>query len=173
MKRLLHLALAFSLIACSEASDKLTIDGNQFVGSDYTLTIPEDWVIKEDFMGSDLIATNAEMADSPQFSDGIAVTLENLPESISEEEYVELSTKLLQDVMGAEVSETEPYELNGVDATRFRYQMTMGNRTLDNDAILILQEDAAYIITLTTQAGEGRDARIEPLLEVAKTFEFQ
>jgi len=173
MKRLLHLALAFSLLACSEASDKLTIDGNKFVGSDYTLTIPEDWETKANFMGSDLVAMNMDLSDSPELASNLAVTLENLPESMPEEDYIENAINMLREVMGAEVSETEPYKLNGIDTTRLRYQMTMGSQTFDNDGYLVVRDGAAYFITLTTLAGEGRDERIEKLFNVANTIEFQ
>lgn len=170
MKRLLSLTLAFTLIACSKTADKLAVDGSPFVGSDYSITIPDGWQAKENFMGSDLTLMNPKSADGEGLPETISIVLENIPESMTDEEYLESTTTMMTKAMGADFLETEARKLNGHDATRMRYTFAMGENTFDNDIYLITSDHAAYIITLGAKAGPGRDERIAKLLTTAETF---
>ena len=170
--RIVIIISAILLYSCGGSDPSKTFSGNEFSGSGYSVHVPDDWQTKRNFMGSDMIASRPSVANE-QFTENINVILENLPEKMSAQEYYNQSKENLEKMSGSPVTSEELVELNGSNALKIRYQLTMGQMVMDNNVYLVVNDASAYVITLSMRKGESRDKWLPELTRVAQTFQVE
>lgn len=170
MPRLIAFSAVLLLVACGDKSPDSTFDGQQFAGSGYHIEAPAGWERKEDFGGCDVILINPAYGADDGFAENVNVVLENIPSGMEAEAYFDATKQNLERSFGQPVNESENCRLNGLDAHRLRYSMQVGDKTMDNDAYLIVRNDAAYVITLSMLEGESRRRHLGELTKIARTF---
>ncbi|MFW5752615.1 MAG: hypothetical protein ACOCYV_01050 [Planctomycetota bacterium] len=174
MSRTIVLLTALLFVACGgDSTDSTTYDGKQFAGQGYRIEAPTGWERRAKVMGCDVILVNPANGADDGFAENLNVVLENLPGSVSAEQYYDLTAQNLKQTFGQPVSERENCRLNGLDAHRIRYSMQMGDKNLDNDAYLIVRDGSAYVITLSMLEGESRRRHLGELTDIARTFRLE
>ena len=172
-KTILIMSSLLLMASCDKASDKKTMSGEPFKGTNYSIKFPSNWERKDGFMGCDLMALSPAEGANDNFRENANITLENLPSRISLEKYAELSRenmkKLLSDF---EIIEETEANLNGHTFKRFVSTYRMGE--IDIKAVLYLttKDKAGYNITFSASP-ETYDSYIDEFESIAKTFRFE
>lgn len=175
MKTFPVLGLAIVLLAVSTSglsAAETTLAGEEFVGSGYTIETPDGWSVREGFMGTDYLAQRPPEGKD-QFLENINVVLENIPEGVESQVYVDANIQNIENMSGEPIIAHEQVQLNGRQADKIEYTLTFGAMNLHNDAYLIVENQAGYIITLSTLAGASREKWNPILTEVARTFAIE
>ena len=105
--------LLVCLSACT-GHDLKDVHGNKFTGAAYDIRVPDGWLTNVVSWGLDLfIVADPAGALDDDFSENVNVVLENIPSSISEEQYLDLTRENLKGALGADIIEEGPYDLGG------------------------------------------------------------
>jgi hypothetical protein len=156
-----------------QKSSKLTIQKTPFTGMDYSLTFPSDWQVSTNgMMGMDMIAMSPQESLDDPFSENVNVALENLPDDFNDQDYLDQSLMSLRKTFGVQ----EDYQFSKVaigaeNGYHLNYQMSIGERSLDNDVYVVIHKQAVYIITCS-QMPETR-ADWKPVMdEIISSFKL-
>jgi hypothetical protein len=174
MKKFIAILFASMITSCGDqAEQKKDVLGREFSGSSYVISCPSGWQTHNNIMGCDSILINPEFGNDDGFAENITIVLETIPSGISIEEYIKATSESLENAMGAKIVSLSERVLGPHQAQVLRYEMTMGNRNFDNDAIIITKDSSAYILTLSTMVGDSRAEYHETLMDVAATFRLE
>ncbi len=117
---------------------------------DYTLTCPDSWEKKTDYMGTDVIYLSPLEDSNDEFRENVNVIVEKLPSNMGLNQYVDISLKnagkMLTDYRNLENSAVQ---LNGLDAQRIVSIYRMGDMRICALSYVIVKGRKAYTITCT------------------------
>lgn len=148
-----------------------TIQGTAFIGKDYKLQFPSTWQINDKgFMGSDVIALSPLENAKDKIRENVCVVLENIPASMTDTKYLELTLMNLNKMFGGfsdkkfvklKVGKHQGYHLH--------YSIKVGINEMDNDVYIVRQGQAVYVITCSHAKGK-RDSFKSAMDSIIKTF---
>jgi len=180
MKKIIMVSMCLIVATCGcGGKPKKTLQGTDFFGSDYDLEFPDDWevVTDEEKMNEDIVALSPYEGPDDIFREQVSVGLENFPEDVSEQRYVEMCLEYL--VMSNRLPEDTQFEKTRIgteDAYHLRYSRIepAGEETeieTDNDVYIVVDGQAAYIITCNYEKGK-RDTFQSTVDTIINTFEL-
>ena len=146
------------LLACCLAGlvgcGKRTVQNTIFQGKEYVLIFPDSWEVHSNWMGADLAGLSPQEDPTDEFRESLNVVLENLPALMTDEEYVERSLDVLRNglLVPASTSFTRT-RVGNRDGYHVHYQASIKDRLMDNDAYIVINGGAAYVITCSSEVG--------------------
>lgn len=158
----------------AEETKKKALDNTPFNGRDYELKFPDTWEINSSgMMGTDVIGLTPMEGNDDNFRENINVVLENLPEGITAQEYLDANITNMKKTFGLpEDAKFEKVKVGSCDGYHLHYSLKMGNYELDNDVYIVVVKNAAYIITCSNEKGK-RDKYKKEMDGVVKTFKLK
>ncbi len=172
MKRLtIVMCVIVALCGCGK---KETVQKTAFLGDDYKLEFPGTWEINDKgIMGTDLIGLSPIEDAKDTFRENVNVVLENLPKSMTDAEYLQLSLKHLNKVFALPPDKKfTQTKVGNQQGYHLRYSMQMGQNNMDNDVYVVIKDGAAYIITCSHAKGK-RDAFKSTIDSIVDTFAIE
>jgi hypothetical protein len=160
-------AFAAALIASQTAFSQ---DGT-FVSKEkkFSVTFPKDWEIKENFMGTTILALRPAAANDV-FRENVNVVTEDIPKTMTVEEYFSASLdglkKLLTDFAEIEKGEST---INGRKLKWLTYRHRMGQLKLEVLVYCAVKDGRGYAITCSTVEG-GLEKWRKPFEQIVGTF---
>lgn len=120
------------------------------IRDDYTLTCPDSWEKKTDYMGTDVMFLSPLEGPGDEFQENVNVIVEKLPSGMGLEQYVKISLKNAKQILtDYAILENSTVQLNGLDAQRFLISHRMGNMKLHALVYVIVKGRKAYTVTCT------------------------
>jgi len=165
------------LLACCLAGlvgcGKRTVQNTIFQGKEYVLEFPDSWDVHSNGMGTDLAGLSPVQGEDDKFRENVNVALENLPALMTDEEYVERSLDVLRNgpLVPASTSFTRT-RVGQMDGYHIHYQASIKDRFMDNDAYIVINGGAAYVITCSSEV-DTRDAFKPTMDAIIATFDIK
>jgi len=173
MKAILIFVMSISIVLCVYGKGK-TVQGTAFAGKDYKLLFPATWEINDKgFMGTDVIALSPVENAKDKLRENVCVVLENIPASMTDAKYLELTLANLDKMFGGfsdkkfvklKVGKHQGYHLH--------YSAQVGINKMDNDVYIVRQGRAVYVITCSHAKGK-RDSFKSTMDSIIKTFAIE
>ena len=169
-----HILIVCALLALSGCEKKKTFQGTSFKGKNYKVVFPSNWEVNEKgAMGSDLVALSPLEGAGDLFRENVNVGLENLPPSLTDQQYLALNLTNLNKVSGGSGNQQfTKQKVGNHPGYHLRYSLTLGQAQMDNDVYIVIVNKAAYIITCTNEKG-NRDAFKQTMDAIIASFKIE
>lgn len=157
------------LVGCG----KRTVQNTIFQGKEYVLEFPDFWDVHSNWMGTDLAGLSPQEDPTDEFRENVNVILENLPASMTDEEYMEISLDGLKNLflVPASTSFTRT-RVGNRDGYHVHYQAHIEQGHVDNDVYVVIDGGGAYVITCSHEVGK-RDAFKSTMDGIIATFDIK
>ena len=165
----LFVCLVAGLVGCG----KRTVQNTLFEGNEYVLELPDSWEVKSHFQGADLVGISPAENPGDQFRENVTVVLENLPASMTDQEYLDLSVSQLREGFGlsGDLGFT-PASVGHMAGHHIHYVAETQQGAMDNDAYIVIHDGAVYVITCAHAIGK-RDALKSTMDGIIATFDIK
>jgi hypothetical protein len=153
IKLLLVMCLLLGTCGCGR---KKTFQNTAFSGKKYTLTFPSTWEANDTgIMGTDRVGLSPLEDANDIFRENVTVVLENLPSSMTDQKYLDLTIKSLTKAFGlSEGVAFSKVRVGAQEGYHLRYAFQMGQQALDNDVYIVVRKGSAYILTCSNAKGK-------------------
>jgi hypothetical protein len=139
----------------------------------YTIEFPENWDVKKDFMGTDVIALSPQEDSSDMFRENVNIISTELDQPMSKEEYFDLNEKSLEQLLkDFKLADKQMTKVDGVDALKLVYTHRMGDVDAKVLQYLFVNDGKAYVITLTASPEEF-DSYMSEFESIVNSFKTQ
>ena len=161
----LFVCFVAGLVGCG----RRTVQNTLFEGNEYVLEFPASWEVKSNFQGADLVGISPPESPDDQFRENVTVVLENMPASMTDQEYLDLSVSQLREGFGltGDIGFT-PASVGSMAGHHIHYVAGM----MDNDAYVVIHGGAVYVITCAHAIGK-RDGLKSTMDGVIATFDIK
>ena len=165
----LFVCLVAGLVGCG----KRTVQNTLFEGNEYVLELPDSWEVKSHFQGADLVGISPVENPGDQFRENVTVVLENMPASMTDQEYLDLSVSQLREGFGlsGDLGFT-PASVGHMAGHHIHYVAEIQQGAMDNDAYIVIHDGAVYVITCAHAIGK-RDALKSTMDGIIATFDIK
>lgn len=139
----------------------------------FSIKTPENWETKEELMGMAFVTLSPQEGPADDFRENVNIIVEDLPRTLSLEEYYELSLANVRQLL----TEFEEYEsgqssINGCDTKWLVYSHRMGIFNIKVLVYSLIKGRRAYVITCS--AAHDQFSIYRPQFEgIAGTFRFE
>lgn len=139
------------LVIIAFASAGAEAKGKIFTGSGYTIDFPSNWEIRKGTGGIDVYALSPLDGVQDKFQENINIVLENVPQGISNKEYVDLSIdNAKKGLTGFNVVSRKKTTIGGMPAEQMVYEHTYKGTKISAGQAIVIHKSKAYVITLST-----------------------
>lgn len=165
----LFVCLVTSLVGCG----RRTLQNTLFEGNEYVLEFPDSWEIQSQFQGADMVGISPQESPDDSFRENVTVVLENMPASMTDQEYLDLSASQLKQTFNlpGDIGFT-PTRVGHMAGHHISYVAEIPQGTMDNDAYIVIHGGAVYVITCAHPLG-GRDAMKSTMDGIIATFNIK
>ncbi len=162
---------SFALSGCGK---KKTVNNTTFAGKNYGMKFPDTWEINDSgAMGTDIVGLSPVEGPSDKFRENINVVLENVPTSLPEKDYLDLSLKNLTEGLGIKPGlKFTKTKVGSAEGYHLHYTAKIGEIEVDNDLYIVIKNGGSYIITCSNSKGK-RDAFKSVMDSVIATFSVE
>jgi len=148
---------------------------NRYTNKDkgFSITFPADWERKEGQMGTIVLALSPQEGPADQFRENVNVTIEDLPKTLSSDEYVEACLGTLRKVL-TDLQEHENSAMNVADAPakRLIFSHRMDAVKVKAMQCVLVKGTRGYVITCSA-APDQFDTYRPKFDEIVQSFRFE
>ena len=165
----LFVCFVAGLVGCG----RRTVQNTLFEGNEYVLEFPASWEVKSHFQGADLVGISPPESPDDQFRKNVTVVLENMPASMTDQAYLDLSVGQLREGFGltGDIGFT-PTSVGHMAGHHIHYVAEIQQGAMDNDAYIVIHDGAVYVITCAHAIGK-RDALKSTMDGIIATFDIK
>ena len=162
------------VVAAGSMQSAFSEGGGAYVSKEkkFSITFPNDWEIKENFMGTTVLALRPAAANDV-FRENINVVVEDVPKTMTVDQYFDASLaslkKLLTDF--AEIAKGDS-TINGQKLKWLTYRHRMGQLKPEVLVYCAVKDGRGYAVTCSTVEG-GLDKWRKRFEEIVGTFKLE
>lgn len=160
------------LVIIVSASSPANAKDDIFTGSGYTVNFPSGWEISKNTDGMDGIAISPPENEKDTFRENIIIMLEDLPQGMTNKEYIDLSIDNSKKALGGfNVVSRKQITIDGQPGEQMVFEHVYEGTKIKAGQVIVINKGKAYIITLS--AIPDTYAAYAPYLEsVMKSMKF-
>jgi len=139
----------------------------------FSIKFPADWERKEGMMGTAVLALSPQEGTADQFRVNVNVTIEDLPKTLSLDEYVAAALGALRKVLtDLEEHENSAMNVAGTPAKRLIFSHRMGAIKVKAMQCVLVKGTRGYVITCSAAPDQFDNYRPK-FDEIVQSFRFE